>query len=186
MSNSNGKTPDKRPNGAPRGNKNALTHGVIALRNQVRRRIRRGRSLIDRRTAAGKNAVAFGEALRSLVIERGGEESLTEDTLLLIEQISRDVYYLDETDRRNFKAIYKMRMRERELERLERAQGKKPSRIRNPEAIRNLYGYRAAPDQKLTDKMRDFRSLLGSLKPKVKSLEEILAEDEEEQHESPA
>jgi hypothetical protein len=56
MSKQNG----KQPVGPPSGSQNSLTHGVIAFRNQVKRRARRGRSLIDRRSTAGRNAVAIG------------------------------------------------------------------------------------------------------------------------------
>ena len=77
MDDSNG----KRPRGAPIGNQNALSHGVVAYRNQYKRQ-RHRRSLIDRRTAAGKNAVAVrDEILRDL----GGADGLAATKLVLIQ-----------------------------------------------------------------------------------------------------
>jgi hypothetical protein len=60
--------------GAPDHRANATSHGIVAFQNQVKRRSRRGRSLIDRRSAAGKNAVAIGD---QLLTDLGGED--TED-----------------------------------------------------------------------------------------------------------
>ena len=58
MPNSEGEMQVKRSVGAPRGNTNRLTHGLVAFENEVRRRKRKSRSLIDRRTKAGLNAIA--------------------------------------------------------------------------------------------------------------------------------
>src|SRR5262249_34168011 len=89
-----------QPRGAPKGNQNALTHGVRAFENQVARRARRGRSLIDRRTQAGKNAVAVREQILG---DLGGADNLSAAKLILVELIARDVYFCDEIDRRCFK-----------------------------------------------------------------------------------
>ena len=45
--------------GMNKGNTNGETHSVITFRNRVKRRVRKGRSLIDRRTTAGRNAVGW-------------------------------------------------------------------------------------------------------------------------------
>src|SRR4029434_2954458 len=98
MASSNGK-------GAPKGNQNRLSHGLVAFQNKIHRRSRRGRSLIDRRSAAGKNAVAIGdELLRDL----GGEENCSTAKLMLIEMVRRDVYFCDEIDKRIFRYLYKV------------------------------------------------------------------------------
>jgi hypothetical protein len=68
--NSNG----KRPPGAPDPGANRTTHGIVAFRNEVKRRVRRGRSLIDRRSTAGRNAVAIRE---ELITDQGGTENLS-------------------------------------------------------------------------------------------------------------
>jgi hypothetical protein len=107
--------------GAQKGNQHALKHGLVAFQNTVKRRTRRGRSLIDRRSTAGRNAFAMRE---ELIADQGGAENLSVARLALVELIARDVYFLDETDRRIFKAIYKAGRREKAEERL--------GKMRNP------------------------------------------------------
>jgi hypothetical protein len=150
-----------QPRGAPKGNQNRLSHGLVAFQNKIHRRSRRGRSLIDRRSAAGKNAVAIGdELLRDL----GGEENCSTAKLMLIEMVRRDVYFCDEIDRRIFKFIYD-------------ANTQKPESKKNPKYISTLYGYRIAVVNNLS---RNLQALgLEKAPPKVKSLEEILSEEEE-------
>lgn len=159
MSTSNGK-------GAPKGNHNALTHGLVKFENQVKRRTRRGRSLIDRRSTAGRNAVAIGD---QLLDDLGGEANCSTAKLMLIEMVRRDVYFLDETDRRIFKAIHKVSRTERELEKI--------GKVKNPKFIGVLYGYRQSVARNLASNLL----ALGLEKaPKVETLEEILAESESE------
>jgi len=43
--------------GGPKG-KYSETHGIVTLRNQIKRRTKRGRSFIDMRSHSGQNAVA--------------------------------------------------------------------------------------------------------------------------------
>jgi hypothetical protein len=167
MDDSNG----KRPRGAPNGNQNALSHGVVAYRNQFKRQ-RHRRSLIDRRTAAGKNAVAVrDEILRDL----GGAEGLAATKLVLVELIARDVYFLDECDRRIFKAIYKVSAQERALEKL--------GKIKNPKFIGVLYSYRQGVARNLASNLQALG--LERAPPKQKTLEEILTEPEGDQQEEP-
>jgi hypothetical protein len=156
----------KRPKGAPKGNRNAESHGLVAFRNGVRRRTRRGRSLIDRRSAAGKNAVAVGDAL---LADLGGEENCSTAELMLIEMIRRGTYYLDEQDKRIFRYIYD-------------ANTKTPSPKKNPRYIAQLYSYRAGI---ANDLARNLLALgLEKKPPKQKTLDEILAEDENETEQS--
>jgi hypothetical protein len=152
----------KRPRGGQNGNQNRLTHGLVAFQNKIHRRTRRGRSLIDRRSAAGKNAVAIGdELLRDL----GGEENCSTAKLMLIEMVRRDVYFCDEIDRRIFKFIYE-------------ANTQLPKSKKNPKYISTLYSYRQGVVNNLA---RNLQALgLEKVPPKVKSLEEILSEDENE------
>jgi hypothetical protein len=167
-SNGNG----KRPMGPPRGNQNRLTHGLVAFRNGVHRRARRGRSLIDRRSTAGKNAVSVrDEILRDL----GGAEGLAATKLVLVELIARDVYFCDEIDRRIFKAIYKLAAKEKALEKL--------GKIKHPGFIGTLYGYRQSAANNLS---RNLQALgLEKAPPKTKTLEEILSEPEENDESKP-
>ena len=57
------KRPDKQPVGAQLGSQNGLRHGIVAFKNEIKRSTRRGRSLIDRRGTAGRNALAMREEL---------------------------------------------------------------------------------------------------------------------------
>jgi hypothetical protein len=78
-----GKNHEGHSAGAQNGNQNALGHGLVAFRNGVHRRTRKGRSLSDRRSAAGKNAVAIGDRL---LADLGGEENCSTAKLMLIER----------------------------------------------------------------------------------------------------
>jgi hypothetical protein len=159
----------KRPRGGQNGNQNGLSHGVVAFRNQVKRRSRRGRSLIDRRSTAGKNAVAIGD---QLLADLGGEANCSTAKLMLIEMVRRDVYFCDEIDKRIFRYIYEV--------------GQDPQVGKQAKAsaklVSGLYGYRTAVVNNLS---RNLQALgLEKAPPKVKSLEEILNEpDEPEQDE---
>src|SRR4030095_15755419 len=161
-----GKNHEGHSAGAPDGNQNALSHGLVAFRNRAHRRTRKGRSLIDRRSAAGKNAVAIGD---QLLVDMGGEANCSTAKLMLIEMVRRDVYFLDETARRIFKAIYKLSAQEKALEIL--------GKTKNPKLIATLYSYRQTAANNLA---RNLLALgLEKLPPKQKTLEEILAEPEE-------
>ena len=154
-----------RPVGAPDPVANATSHGVIAFRNQVKRRSRRGRSLIDRRSAAGKNAVAIGD---QLLADLGGEANCSTAKLMLIEMVRRDVYFADEIDKRIFRYLYKV--------------GQDPDIGAKAKAsaklVSTLYSYRQGVVNNLS---RNLLALgLEKAPPKQKSLEEILAEDENE------
>jgi hypothetical protein len=157
--------PTGNPPGAPDPGANRTTHGIVALRNQIKKRTRRGRSLIDRRTAAGQNALAMRQGL---ILDQGGEEHLSVAKLALIEMIARDTYFLDECDRRIFRVIYHVNGRIRR-------DGHKP---KSPKLIATMYGYRSAVARNLAANL----SLLGLEKvpPPQKTLEEILSEPEEE------
>jgi hypothetical protein len=164
---SNGKHP-----GASKGNTNAETHSLITFRNQVKRRTRKGRSLIDRRSTAGRNAFAMRE---ELIRDQGGVENLSVAKLALIEMIARDTYFLDETDRRIFRAIYKLSAKEKALESL--------GKIKNPKMIAAMYGYRQTAANNLA---RNLLALgLEKAPPKQETLEEILSESEERDESKP-
>ena len=36
--------------GGPKGNQYALTHGIVQMRNEIKRRVKRCRSYVDKRT----------------------------------------------------------------------------------------------------------------------------------------
>lgn len=164
--------PSSNGKGAPKGNHNALTHGLVAFRNGVHRRTRKGRSLIDRRSTAGRNAFAMRE---ELIADMGGTDQLSTAKLALIEMTARDVYFLDEIDRRIFRAIYKLAAKEKALESL--------GKLKNPKMIAAMYGYRQTAANNLA---RNLLALgLEKLPPKQKTLEEILSEPEESDETKP-
>ena len=153
------------PVGAPDPRANATSHGIVAFKNQVKCRLSRNRSLIDRRTKAGQNALAVRE---QMLADLGGESNLSTAKLMLIEMIARDTYFLEETDRRIFRAIYKLAEKERAIE--------KQGGMKNPKVIATLYGYRQGAANNLA---RNLMALgLEKAPRKVKTLEEILAEEE--------
>ena len=156
---------NKRSRGAPKSNVNGEVHGVLSLRTKIWRRARRGRSLIDQRCQAGRNAVAMRN---ELIADHGGVENMSIAKLALIELIARDVYFVDECDRRIFRAIYKLAAKERAIE--------KQGGMKNPKLIATLYSYRQGAANNLA---RNLMALgLEKAPPKVKSLEEILNEEE--------
>src|SRR5262245_25991480 len=80
----------EQPWGAPKRNKNRLTHGLVALGNSVARRTRRGRDRIDRRTAEGREALD----LRGKYIEdKGGMENLSTGQFMAVVSLS-EVWWL--------------------------------------------------------------------------------------------
>ena len=116
--------------GPPLGSQNGRTHGLRCLQNEIRKRVRKGRSLIDRRSKAGRNAVAVKQ---QIVQDMGGEANLSAAQLVLIEMIGRDVYFLDECDRRIFRMLYLLNAKMKS----EGVQAK------SPRAITVMYHYRA-------------------------------------------
>jgi len=148
--------------GAPKGNKFHETYGIVTWRNGVKRRRRKGRSVIDRRGAAGQNAMMLRD---ELIKDQGGAEELSTAKLALIEVISRDVYYLDEIDRR----IKELMTKANKMS--------PPKAVKSPKAMWMLYGYRAPVVRSLSANLLALG--LEKAPPKVKTLDEILSEDEQ-------
>jgi hypothetical protein len=134
-----------------------VKHGLVTLDKAIKRRTRKGRSLIDRRSAAGKNAMRIhGE----LIADLGGIDNVTTAKLLLVELIARDVYFADETDRRIFNVLKTIDMRKT-----------------NPGFVSKLYAWRSGVVNNLA---RNLMALgLEKQHPPAKTLDEILAEDDE-------
>src|SRR4030095_9139634 len=161
-----GKNHEGHSAGAPNGNQNALSHGLVPFRDEVHRRTRKGRSLIDRRSAAGKNAVAIGD---QLLADLGGEGNCSTAKLMLIEMVRRDVYFLDETDKRIFRYLYQVGQ-----DPVLGIKAKTSARL-----VSTLYGYRQSAANNLA---RNLLALgLEKAPPKQKTLEEILSEDQSEE-----
>jgi hypothetical protein len=106
--------------------------------------------------------VAIGD---ELLADLGGEANCSTAKLMLIEMVRRDVYFLDEIDRRTFRFLHE-------------ADAKFPeSRKKNPKGVSQLYSYRTAVVNSLS---RNLLALgLEKLPPKQKTLEEILNEPDE-------
>jgi hypothetical protein len=145
--------------GAPKGNTNHRTHGIVSLRNSIRRRSRRGRSFIDLRCASGQNAVAVQAGL---IADLGGMEHISTAQKVLVELVGRDVYLLDETDQRIVKAYREW-----------------PKLKNSPKGMATLYGYRVPIIGSIS---RNLLALgLEKVPPPAKTLEQILSEDDEQE-----
>jgi hypothetical protein len=155
--------------GAPKGNTNGEKHGVVTLQNQIKRRRRKGRTLIDRRSTAGRNAVTVKA---KLIADLGGEENLSVAKLVILEMIARDVFYLDECDRRIFKAIDRVNAEVR----------RNKIKLKNPKMIGIMYAYRSGVAKNLASNL----ALIGLERqmPKPKTLQEILADEQSSAEES--
>lgn len=132
-----------------------IRHDLISLRSETYARKCRGRSLVDRRSAAGINAT---NVQQELIRDQGGAANMSTARLVLVEIIARDVFYLDETDRRIFKTL------------------KEYPKIKNsPTALAKLYSYRSNVVNNLTRSL----SMLGldRVPTPAKSLEELFAEE---------
>jgi len=146
------------PIGANKGNRSHESHGIVTFQKSVQRRMRRGRSIIDRRSAAGQSAAAIqGE----LTADLGGIEHISTAQKILIELVGRDLYLLDETDQRIVKACREW-----------------PKLKNSPKGMAVLYGYRVPIINSIS---RNLLALgLDKKPPPAKTLEEILSEQDGE------
>jgi hypothetical protein len=152
-----GKNHEGHSAGAQNGNQNALGHGLVAFRNGVHRRTRRGRSLIDRRSNIGREALSIQA---SYVDDLGGEKALTTGQRVVLGLLGQNLYLLGETDKRINRAIKEI-----------------PKLKNSPKGMAMLYSYRAAIENNIIRNL----SLLGMERrpAPVKTLEEILSEDDQ-------
>lgn len=142
--------------GAPKGNKNRQTHGLLSLQSAVARRARRGRDRIDRRSSEGREAIEF----RSRMIEdKGGLDNLSTGEFMGIVGLSETWW-----------------LRAMQFSAIKKYLHKNPHLTGNPKAIAALYSYVSPVD----DKIIRLLQLLGLEKkaPPAKTLEEILSEDD--------
>jgi hypothetical protein len=172
MSKNNGRGP-------PKGSQNHFKHGVVALKNAIKRRTRRGRSLIDRRSAAGKHAVAMRD---ELIADQGGTDNLSVAKLALIEMVARDVYFLDECDKRIMRWLHTVIPAEeaKVIQKGRLAYGLR----KHPRQIATMYGYRSSVAKNLASNLLALG--LEKVKPPPKTLEQLLSEDDEETEGGPA
>ena len=126
------KRPDKQPVGAPLGSQNGLPHGIVAFKNEIKRKDQT-RTFVDRTQEhsgaeclrhAGRVDPGYGRRGEPV----GGEASIDRDDR------ARQLYF-HERDRRIFRVIHKVSV---QGESAGRALGKPKS----PKLIATLYGYR--------------------------------------------
>jgi hypothetical protein len=132
-----------------------LQHDLVALRTQAWKRTRKGRSLVDRRSLSGQNAL---RVQAQLIADHGGVEQMSTAKLMIVELIYRDTWFLDESDRRIFRILRQY-----------------PKVRNNPAALHKLYSYRAPIVAALTRNLQ----LLGleRLPDKPKTLDDIFSEE---------
>ena len=110
-----------------------------------------------------------------LIADQGGIDTLSVAKLALIEMIARDVYFLDETDRRIFRVLYKAGASERAAVKL--------GKPKHPKLLTLMYSYRSPIANNLAKNLLALG--LDKPPPKVQTLAEILAEDEEQPEAQP-
>jgi hypothetical protein len=144
--------------GAPTGNTNRQTHGLVAIQRDVARRARRGRDRIDKRTNEGKEAIKFRGGY---IDDLGGLDNVSTGEFMSVVALS-EAWWLRAM---SYGAISKYLR-------------KNPHLAENPRAIAKLLGYVKPIDQTVIDYLK----LLGLKKrlPPQKTLEEILNEESEE------
>jgi hypothetical protein len=103
--NGDGVTGGKRGRGAPpganAGNRSHESHGLVTLQNAIRRRVRRRRSLIDRRYRVGQEALRVAAEYAK---DLGGEDNLTTGQRVVLGLLAQNLFMLGETDKRINKA----------------------------------------------------------------------------------
>jgi hypothetical protein len=143
--------------GAPKGNKYSVTHGLALVRNQIKRRTKRGRSYVDKCTHEGQEALRIQAGL---VEDQGGIDAITAARFIAIQELTQ-LYYLGAMMDHTTAAFLR-----------------KNPHYKNPRALARLFSYRMP----VTNTIAKYLDVLGLDKkpPPAKSLEEILAEDEQE------
>src|SRR6516162_7235639 len=76
--------------GAPKGSRYSVTHGLALVRNQVRKRSKRGRSYVDKRSNEGREAIRIQAGL---VDDQGGIDAFTTGRFIAIQELTQ-LYYL--------------------------------------------------------------------------------------------
>lgn len=109
--------------GTPKGSKSHESHGIVTLRNSIRKRSKRGWSFIDMRSNYGQNAVAVQAGL---IAELSGIEHISIAEKVIVELVGQDLFLLNEIDQHTVNYIKKL-----------------PSIRNNPRAVAQLYSYRA-------------------------------------------
>lgn len=80
--------------GAPKGHKYGVTHGLALVRNEIKRRVKRGRSYVDKRTHDWQDALRIQAGL---VEDQGGIENISTARFVAIQELSQ-LYYLGRDD----------------------------------------------------------------------------------------
>jgi hypothetical protein len=142
--------------GAPKGNKYSVTHGLALVRNQIKRRTKRGRSYVDKRTHEGQEALRIQAGL---VDDQGGVDAISAAKFIVIQELTQ-LYYLGAM-----------------MDHATAAFLRKNPQYKNPRALSRLFSYRMP----LSNTIAKYLDVLGLDKkpPPAKTLEELFDEDEE-------
>jgi hypothetical protein len=128
------------------------------LRNKIKRRVKRGRSYVDKRTHEGQEALRIQAGL---VDDQGGVDAISAARFIAIQELTQ-LYYLGAMMDKSIATFI--------LDHPE---------ARNVRALARLFSYRMP----VTNTIAKYLDVLGLDKkpPPTKSLEEILAGDQDEQ-----
>jgi hypothetical protein len=146
--------------GAPKGNKYSVTHGLALVRNRIKRRVKRGRSYVDKRTHEGQEAL---RVQAGLVDDQGGIDAISAARFIAIQELTQ-LYYLGAMMDKSIATFI-----------LDHPES------RNVRALARLFSYRMP----VTNTIAKYLDVLGLEKrpPPQKTLEEILSEGEEQEAE---
>jgi hypothetical protein len=142
--------------GAPKGNRYSVTHGLALVRNQIKKRTKRGRSYLDKRTHEGQEALRIQAGL---VDDQGGIENISAARFMAIQELTQ-LYYTAAMMDHSISTFL----------------AKNPQ-AKNVRVLAKMFGYKAP----VTNAIAKYLAVLGLDKkaPPAKTLDEILNEEEE-------
>jgi hypothetical protein len=143
--------------GAPKGHKYNVTHGLALVRNQIKRRTKRGRSYVDKRTHEGQAAL---QLQAQLLDDSGGVEAITAARLIAIQELTQ-TYYLGAM-----------------MDHATAAFLNRHPEYKNPRALARLFSYRMP----VSNTIAKYLDVLGLERREVtQTLDEILNEDQDQE-----
>jgi hypothetical protein len=142
--------------GAPKGNRYSVTHGLALIRNQIKKRTRRGRSYVDKRTHEGQEALRLQA---KIVDDQGGIEAITAARFIAIQELTQLYYLAAMMDHATAGFL------------------RRHPEYKNPRALARLFSYRMP----VSNALAKYLDVLGLEKrePPAQTLEDILNEDQE-------
>ena len=143
--------------GAPKGNRYSVTHGLALVRNQIKKRTKRGRSYVDQRTHEGQEALRIQAGL---VDDQGGIDNISAARFIAIQELTQLYYLAAMMDHSISKFL-----------------AKNPN-AKNARFLAKLFGYKLP----VTNAIAKYLDVLGLDKrpPPAKTLDEILSEGDQD------